>query len=82
MQNTPVVPKYSRATFAQNKKFYTQNVLLGLFSCDATSPYKKLVKKLGKRTFPRMRSMSQFFLQFKAEATGVVLAVSFFWCGE
>jgi hypothetical protein len=44
MQNTPVVPKYSRATFAQNKKFYTQNVLLGLFNCDATSPYKKLVK--------------------------------------
>jgi hypothetical protein len=43
-----VVPKWPRTTFAQNKKFCTQNVFLGL--CDATSPYKNLVK-IGKTKF-------------------------------
>jgi hypothetical protein len=61
MQNAPVVPKCPRTTFAQNKKFYPQNVLVRL--CEATFPCKNLVKKVGKRTFPRMRFRSLFFLR-------------------
>jgi hypothetical protein len=39
-----------RANFEKkNKKFCTQNVFLGIF--DATSPYKNLVKKIGKTSF-------------------------------
>jgi hypothetical protein len=37
-----VVPKCPRTTSAQNKKFYTQFVFLGLF--DATSPCNNLLK--------------------------------------
>jgi hypothetical protein len=77
-----VVPKCPRATSAQTKKFYTQNVFFGL--CDAAFPYKRPVKNW-KNVLPPtcdMRSRSHFFLrqvQFvKAGAMGVVLAVSFF----
>jgi hypothetical protein len=56
-------------------------VFLGLY--DATSPYKNLVKNWKNELVPACDSEANFFwrqVQFlKAEATGVVLAVSFFF---
>ena len=82
-QMPQVVPKCPSTTFAQNKKCYPQNMFLRL--CDATSPYKNLVKNWENEVFPAFDSEANFsapstvqFLKVKAGAMGMVLAVSFF----
>jgi hypothetical protein len=80
-----VVPLCSRWTFAQNIKFYPQNVFFGARAgCgDATSLYKNLVKNTKTYlTSIGSRFRSPFFLcliqNLKAVAMGLVAAIAFF----
>jgi hypothetical protein len=79
-----VVPKCSRAAFTQNKKVYTQEVFLGLWVYNATSPHdpQKTSKNWKNELVPACDSEAIFLRQaqfLKAAAMGVVLAVSFFF---
>jgi hypothetical protein len=78
------LPKYTRTTFAQNKKFYPQNVFWGRAQAgcgDVTSLYKNLVKNW-KTNFPRQAIQEPIFLWLKqilkAVAMGVVAACGIF----